>query len=191
MVSLKHLALRTRQVLRSVVPQQLEVPSSILRRNGHERNNNNRNVQFGVFCTAQPFNKRLPPVHLSRDFEEEEQLIPLRVIRHEVVGSILLRQDRERNKTRSVQFSAIRTVQRFKKRSSPVNLLHYFHEERQLVPLKLVLHDVLDPILLGNDRERNTNRSVRFSAISTAQPFNKRLSAVNLSVGFEEIGRAS
>ena len=73
MVSLKHLALRTRQVLRSVVPQQ-EVPSSILRRNGHERNNNNRNVQFGVFCTAQPFNKRLPPVHLSSVFKEE--LIP-------------------------------------------------------------------------------------------------------------------
>ena len=80
MVSLKHLALRTRQVIRSVVPQQ-EVPSSILRRNGHERNNNNRNVQFGVFCTAQPFNKRLPPVNLSRDFEEEQHLIPLRVIR--------------------------------------------------------------------------------------------------------------
>ena len=185
MVSLKHLALRTRQVIRSVVPQQ-EVSSSILRRNGHERNNNNRNVQFGVFCTAQPFNKRLPPVHLSRDFEEEQHLIPLRVIRHEVVGSILLRQDRERNTTRSVQFSAIRTVQPFKKRSSSANLLRYFKEEQQLVPLKLVLHKVLDPILLGSDRERNSSRNVRFSAISTTQPFNKRLSAENLSAGFEE-----
>ena len=143
-------------------------------------------MQFGVFCTAQPFNKRLPPVHLSRDFEEEQHLIPLRVIRHEVVGSILLRQDRERNTTRSVQFSAIRTVQPFKKRSSSANLLRYFKEEQQLVPLKLVLHKVLDPILLGSDRERNSSRNVRFSAISTTQPFNKRLSAENLSAGFEE-----
>ena len=185
MVSIKQLALRTRQVLRSVVPQQ-EVPASILRRNGHERNNNNRNVQFGVFCTAQPFNKRLPPVHLSRDFEEEQQLIPLRVIRHEVVGSILLRQDRERNTSRSVQFSAICTVHSFKKRSSPANLLRYFQEVEQLIPLKLILHDVIDPIVLGNDRERNSNGNVRFSAISTGQPFNKRLSAENLLCGFEE-----
>ena len=185
MVSLKHLSLRTRQVLRSVVPQQ-EVTASILRRNGHERNNNNRNVQFGVFCTAQPFNKRLPPVHLSRDFEEEQQLIPLRVIRHEVVGSILLRKDRERNTTRSVHFSAIRTVQPFKKRSSSANLLRYFSEEQQLVPLKLILHEVLDPILLDHDRERNSNGNVRFSAISTTQPFNKRLSAENISAGFKE-----
>ena len=185
MVSLKHLALRTRQVLRSVVPQQ-EVLASILRKNGHERNNNIRNVQFGVFCTAQPFNKRLPPVHLSRDFEEEQQLIPLRVIRHDVVGSILLRQDRKRNTTRSVQFSAIRTVQPFKKRSSSANLLRYFKEEQQLVPLKLILQEVLDPILLEDDRERNSSRNVRFSAISTTQPFNIRLSAENLSAGFKE-----
>ena len=186
MVSIKQLALRTRQVLRSVVPQQ-EVSSSILRRNGHERNNNSRSVHFGVFCTAQPFNKRLPPVHLSRDFEEERQLIPLRVIRHEVVGSILLRHDREKNKTRSVQIGAICSVQPFKKRSSPANLLRYFPEEQKLIPLKLVLHDVLESILLDHDRERNSNGNVRFSAISTTQPFNKRLSAESLSCDIEEV----
>ena len=126
-------------------------------------------------------------MHLSRDFEEEEQLIPLRVIRREVVGSILLRKDRERKTTHSVQFSAIRTVEPFKKRSSSANLLRYFKEERQLVPLKLVLHDVVDPMLLDHDRERNNSRNVRFSAISTAQPFNKRLSAENLFCDFEEM----
>ena len=88
--------------------------------------------------------------------------------------------------TRNVQFSAISTVQSFKKRSSPANLLRYFNEERQLIPLKLVLHDVIDPILLDHDRERNNSRNVQFSAISTTQPFNKRLSAEDLSCGFEE-----
>ena len=224
-------------MLRSVVPQQ-EVPSSILRRNGHERNNNNRNVQFGVFCTAQPFNKRLPPVHLSSVFKEE--LIPIQFKlsrveeeeqppKEEVVMSIgddagakpvepieqwkrteglrskiavageesaaemevppsilLLQKDRERNNSRRVQFSAISTLQPFKKKSSPANLKCYFQEVRQLIRLKLILHKVVDSILYTNDCERNNGRNVRFSAISTAQPFNKRLPAEDLSAGFKE-----
>ncbi len=103
----------------------------------------------------------------------------------EVPPSILLLQkDRERNNSRRVQFSAMSTLQRFKKRSSPANLKCYFQEVPQLIPLKLVLHKVLDSIL-RNDGERN-NSNVRFSAISTAQPFNTRLPSENLSCGFDE-----
>ena len=105
----------------------------------------------------------------------------------EVPPSILLPQkDRERNNSRRVQFSAISTLQPFKRRSSPANLKCYFQEVPQLIQLKLILHKVVDPILYTNDCERN-NGNVRFSAISSAQPFNKRLPSKNLSCGFDEV----
>ena len=155
MVSLKQkIVQRTRQVIRSVVPQQ-EVPSSILRRNGRERNNNNnRNVQLGVFCTALPFNKRLPPVHLSSVFKEE--LIPIQFklsrVEEEVVAGV----------------KPVEPIEQWKRTEG-------LCREIAVAGKKSAVEMEVPPsiLLLQKDRERNNSRRVQFSAISTLQPFKK------------------
>ena len=100
-------------------------------------------------------------------------------------NSILLSNNRKQNKGCSVRFSAISKAQPFDKKSPPANVSDDFSEVAHLVPWKMRLHKVLDPILLNSDHERSSS-SVRFSAMSKAQPFKKRSTPENVSNDFPE-----